>query len=148
MRILTVLFTTSLLALFCVILSIFAALLVSYGMGSNALHSLSDLCGVIAMGIGLAQYIPQMVTTIKLKDNGSLSIMMLLIQFPGGMANALFMWIGRHETWSSWTSTKSAAIQQMILFGICLFFKMRKWWMNRQFVSLLSVESYSSQFMD
>jgi hypothetical protein len=65
---------------------------------------------------------------------------MLGIQFPGGLANALFMWIGQHESWSSWGSTMCAAIQQMILFLICAYFKIRQ--KQRETALGMSLESY------
>jgi uncharacterized protein with PQ loop repeat len=140
MRFVTIGFTVGWGFLFLAMAAVLAALLASYGMRSIALESFGGVCGLAAVGISLAQYLPQMVTTIRLRDNGSLSILMLTLQFPGGLVNALFMWLGRHEAWSSWASTMAAAIQQMILLGICLFFKARKRYEQRRNLPLLGMD--------
>lgn len=118
-------FTSSLLITFVAVTTAFYVLIFLKGMNTDSLHMVGHVCGVAAMCIGIAQYLPQMITTIRLRDHGSLSLVMLAIQFPGGFANALFMLFGQHEKWSSWLSTMSAAFQQMILFIICMFFKLR-----------------------
>ena len=79
--------------------------------------------GTVATVIVFIQYLPQMLTTFRLKDNGSLSILMLCIQAPGGTANALFLWIGQHDDWTTWISYLVAAIEQFILLGMCIYYK-------------------------
>jgi hypothetical protein len=64
--------------------------------------------------------------TCHLKDSGSLSLALLAIQAPGGTLNALFMWIGQEDDWTTWISILAASVQQFILLGICVFFKLRK----------------------
>lgn len=118
-------FTSALLIIFFAVTACFYLMIFLLGMNTEELMMVGHVCGVAAMCIGIAQYLPQMITTIRLRDHGSLSLVMLAIQFPGGFANALFMLFGQHEKWSSWLSTMSAAFQQMILFIICLWFKLR-----------------------
>lgn len=96
------------------------------GFNSSITLNYGKVCGTIATIIGFAQYIPQMVTTIRLKDPGSLSLILLLIQAPGGTANALFMAIAQHDDWTTWISILSASIQQFILIIICVYYKAKK----------------------
>jgi hypothetical protein len=138
-RRLTYVFTACLILAIFTYMSIYIVLIVKYGINSSQAEYLAGALGMAAVAIGLAQYIPQIVTTCKLRDPGSLSMLMLGIQFPGGMANALFMWIGQHESWTSWGSTMSAAIQQMILFIICVVFKLRQ--RHRESVFGMSLDS-------
>ena len=106
---------------------IFLIMGTSKGFNSVLVQGYGGMCGTIATIIGFAQYIPQMITTIKFEDPGSLSLLLLFIQAPGGVANALFMWIGQGDHWTTWISILSASIQQFILIFIILFFKVKKW---------------------
>lgn len=97
-----------------------------YGFDSRNLKKYGTLLGTIASLLVYGQYLPQFYTTIMLKTSGSLSLLMLEIQAPGGLINALFMWIGQGHHWSTWISLMMAAIQQFILLFICCYFKIRK----------------------
>lgn len=99
---------------------------IGYGFFSTMAARIGQIYGVASSVIVLAQYIPQIITTIRLKDNGSLSLLMLAIQAPGGTINSLFMWIGQGEDWSTWVPFFIGAMQQFILLGICIFFKIKK----------------------
>ncbi|OHS99842.1 PQ loop repeat family protein [Tritrichomonas foetus] len=109
--------------LFLMIYIIFGA---KYGFASNYVFNFGGICGTIATIIGFAQYLPQMITTCVLKDPGSLSMILLWIQAPGGTANALFMWIAQGDHWTTWISILSASIQQFILIGICIYYTLKK----------------------
>jgi uncharacterized protein with PQ loop repeat len=82
--------------------------------------------GTVAGLICVAQYLPQMITTCKLRSSGSLSLVLLSIQAPGGLLNAIFMAVGQKDDWTTYISILAASVQQFLLLGICLFFKVRK----------------------
>lgn len=96
------------------------------GFGSYDLLQFGKVTGTISTFITLAQYIPQIVTTCKIKDNGSMSIITLAIQAPGGTANAIFMIFGNNDHWTTFMSTLSSAIQQWLLFLLCVYYKIQQ----------------------
>lgn len=96
---------------------------ITMGMRCSVNMYYGKLMGTISTFIVLVQYFPQMYTTFKLKTNGSLSILMLCIQAPGGLANSLFLWLGQHDDWSTWISYMAAAAEQFILLGMCIYYK-------------------------
>ena len=97
-----------------------------YSYGGNFIYQLGKYLGTLASILVFAQYLPQMITTCKLKDTGSLSLMMLSIQGPGGLINTLFMWIGNHDHWTTWLSFMIASLQQLLLLFIGIYFKLTK----------------------
>jgi len=97
-----------------------------YGFFSDLQRSIGESYGTISAILVIAQYLPQMLTTIRLKDNGSLSMVMLMIQAPGGYASSMFMWIGNGDHWTTWLSIFLGAVQQTILLCICLYYKYQK----------------------
>ena len=72
--------------------------------------------------IAIAQYAPQMYTTCKLESPGSLSLILLAIQAPGGTINSMFLAIGNQDNWTTWFPLIMGAIQQFILLFICIYF--------------------------
>jgi uncharacterized protein with PQ loop repeat len=115
--------------------------IIGSGVFLSALHSilvhLFGLAGSPALNFGKAlgtfsailvifQYVPQMITTWKLQSPGSLSIALLAIQAPGGTVNALFMWIGQGDSWTTWSSILAASLQMWIVLGICIYFKVKR----------------------
>ncbi|OHS97623.1 PQ loop repeat family protein [Tritrichomonas foetus] len=111
--------------IFVTMISILFGLGFAYGFQSSQVQYLGHVCGFVAMFVCIFQYFPQFITTCILRDHGSLSLVMLGIQFPGGFLNAFFMCFGQKEHWTSWLSTMAAAAQQMLLFILCLIFKVR-----------------------
>lgn len=106
--------------LFVVIVS--AAL--AFGAPSR-LGAWANVLGVMAAVLAGIQYIPQIWTTYKLKHAGSLSILMMTIQTPGGFLFAASLaarlgWAG----WSSWGVYVLTAIMQ----GIVLTMAIRYEW--------------------
>jgi uncharacterized protein with PQ loop repeat len=95
------------------------------GFASTVALDYGRTLGTIAAFLVIFQYVPQMITTCKLKDPGSLSIGLMAIQAPGGTGNALFMWLGQGDSWTTWLSILSASVQMWILLGISVFFKLR-----------------------
>jgi uncharacterized protein with PQ loop repeat len=97
-----------------------------HGVGSVYVVTMSKFLGTFACFLCMAQYLPQIITTCKLRDHGSLSLLVLALQAPGGFVNSMFMWLGQGDDWTTWVSTMASAIQQVILLTICMFFKCRK----------------------
>lgn len=95
------------------------------GFSSSLVFNIGKVMGSLSSLISICQYMPQFITTCKIKDNGSLSLITLAIQAPGGTINALFMCFGQHEHWTTWLSTLISALQQFLLLFICIFFKIR-----------------------
>jgi uncharacterized protein with PQ loop repeat len=104
----------------------FAVGIVLYGIGSLYVVNMGKFFGTVAGLTCIAQYLPQVITTCKLKSSGSLSLILLSIQAPGGLLNSMFMAIGQGENWTTYISILATAIQQFFLLGLCLFFKLRK----------------------
>jgi uncharacterized protein with PQ loop repeat len=121
-RMLTIL--TTLVSL--VILVVYVGGVVLQGYGSAYLMTIGMFFGTLATFMCIAQYVPQMITTCKIKGSGSLSLLLLAIQSPGGFVNSAFMAFGQGDNWTTWLSILAAAIQQAILLGICLVFNARQ----------------------
>jgi hypothetical protein len=109
-----------------VIVAVWAAGTALFGCGSAWVVMVGKFFGTFATFMCIVQYVPQMITTCRLKSSGSLSLLLLALQSPGGFINAAFMWIGQGDDWTTWISILAAAVQQAILLGICLYFKHKK----------------------
>lgn len=105
---------------------IYVAVGSSKGFSSSSEVTIGGIYGTVSGFLVMAQYIPQMITTIKLRDKGSLSVLMLAIQAPGGYISAMFMKFGQNEHWTTWISYLVAATDQLILLIICLYFMWQK----------------------
>ncbi|KAI8623866.1 ATP synthase F0 [Xylariaceae sp. FL1651] len=102
--------------LFVVIIS--AAL--AFGAPSY-LATWANVLGIMAAALAAIQYVPQIWTTYRLKHAGSLSILMMTIQTPGGLLFAASLaarlgWAG----WSSWGVYVLTAIMQGILLTMAI----------------------------
>jgi uncharacterized protein with PQ loop repeat len=128
------------------------------GFASETVLRLGSIAGVVASAMTVFQYLPQFMTLCKLKDNGSLSLLMLAIQAPGGTVSTIFMCIGNSDNWSTWLSLGLSAVQQWFMLALCLFYKARvfvtkrrKAWSVSPFShtttssSLLGSENYDQQ---
>jgi len=79
------------------------------------------------MGIGstvvtFVQWAPQIYQTYKAKTVGSFSILMLMIQAPGSFIIIYFLIVVSHESVSTWLSYASAALQQVVLIVLLLYY--------------------------
>lgn len=97
-----------------------------WGVSAQTILVTGKVYGTFAAVLVIAQYLPQMITTCKLKDNGSLSMALMMMQAPGGLANVLFMAIGQGDNWTTWISLLAGSVQMFILLSICVFFKIRQ----------------------
>jgi uncharacterized protein with PQ loop repeat len=95
------------------------------GFSSDHLQYLGMVFGMAAAVVTVIQYIPQFITTCKLKDNGSFSLVMLAIQAPGGTMNMFLMAFGNGQHWSTWGSLAVSSVQQFSMLALCIFYKCR-----------------------
>jgi uncharacterized protein with PQ loop repeat len=96
------------------------------GFNSREIQDYGRILGGFATILVFFQYLPQMITTWQLQGPGALSITLMCVQAPGGLANALFLWMGQKNHWTTWLSIFVAAIQMLILLVMCLWFKFRR----------------------
>lgn len=96
------------------------------GFSSNAVIRYGQTLGTMSSIATIFQYLPQFIETCKIKDNGSLSLVTLAIQAPGGTINAIFMMVGNSDSWTTYISTFSSAIQQWGLLLLCIFYKCKQ----------------------
>jgi hypothetical protein len=63
----------------------------------------ANFLGLLATGLAAIQYIPQIITTWRLQEPGSLSVLMMCIQTPGSFvfAASLYARLGKGG-WSAW----------------------------------------------
>ena len=74
----------------------------------------------------MMQFIPQVIKTFKMKDHGSLSVLMLKIQAPTNLGNAFFMWFGEHEDWTTFTASMADGAWEFVLLGLCIYYDRKK----------------------
>jgi hypothetical protein len=89
----------------------------AFGLGApRYLGAWANVLGIMAAALAAVQYLPQIWTTYRIKSAGSLSILMMCIQTPGGLLFAASLaarlgWKG----WSSWGVYVLTAVMQGIL---------------------------------
>lgn len=95
------------------------------GYHSEAIQSIGKIIGTSAIFFSVTHYLPQFITTCRLKGEGSLSIIMLSLQAPGGLISAAVMAFGQREHWSTFLCMLVASAQQVLLLVLCIFYKCR-----------------------
>jgi uncharacterized protein with PQ loop repeat len=108
------------------LVSIFVGLATFYNFETQPICSYAEICGTISTVLEIGFFLPQMYTTCKLKDGGSLSLLMLEIQAPADLANSLYMWLGTGDHWTTWLCVLVNAAEEFTLLGTCLLFKCLK----------------------
>lgn len=106
-------------------LAAFSILGFLHGYASSSLRYYGTVLGTAGGVLAACQYLPQMITTCRVKGPGSLSMLLLAIQVPGGLLNVSFMAFANHDHWATWLPIFVAAIQQGILLAICIIFTIR-----------------------
>ncbi len=94
----------------------------AFALGApSRLGAWANVLGVVSAALAAVQYIPQIWTTYRLKHAGSLSILMMCIQTPGGFlfAGSLAARLGWHG-WSSWGVYVLTAIMQGVLLSMAI----------------------------
>lgn len=106
---------------FCLVLWVSVGLV--YGLDSHAIILIGKVAGYFAFVLEIIQFIPQTVTTIKLRDHGSLSLLMLKVQAPANLANAFYMWLGAKEDFTTFAASLADGVWEFIILGLCIYFK-------------------------
>lgn len=81
----------------------------------------ANMLGIMSAALAAIQYVPQIITTYKLKHAGSLSIPMMCVQTPGGLLFAASLgarlgWGG----WSSWGVYVLTALMQGVVLAMAI----------------------------
>jgi uncharacterized protein with PQ loop repeat len=97
----------------------------AYGFGASELLLLGRVLGIVAAALWAWQYIPQIITTCRLRSPGNLSLILLAIQAPGSMINAIFMFVGQGNDWTTAISSFLLSLEQFFLLGTCIFFNVK-----------------------
>lgn len=100
---------------------------INYGFSCKYITTIGQVCGICASVLEFCQFLPQLITTIKLRDNGSLSMLMMCIQMPSSYGNAFFIMLGQNADFTTYITTFLDATDQLILLSTCCFFKIRRW---------------------
>ena len=108
------------------LLGIFALLSMKFGFESAPVYKYAQACGIVATVLEVGFFLPQLYTTCKLRDGGALSLIMLEIQGPADVCNALYMWLGTKDDWTTWLTVLVGGIENFTLLGTCLLFKCMK----------------------
>ena len=106
--------------------SVFLALVCTHGFESEALRVFGRTLGTMSSVANGIQYLPQIVTTCKLKERGSYSLVTLGIIMVGGTINMFFMWFGQGEDWTTILPVAVSISEQFTLFFICVYFMIKK----------------------
>lgn len=105
---------------------IFTIIGVCNGFSGEINFKYGKTIGIINACINVLIWMPQIITTCRLKDPGSLSIVMLILQAPGGLISTAFMAFGQKENWTTWLPIFCSCCQQILLLSICIFYECRK----------------------
>jgi len=95
------------------------------GPASPHIQRYGDSFGIIAVVMLFVQYIPQIYTTHKHRESGSLSIVSLLIQAPGALVVVYFQAVISHSKWTTWAPYFCSALQQLFLVCLCLYYHVK-----------------------
>lgn len=105
---------------FCILLWVIIGL--ATGFTSPAMDWLGHASGFLGFIIEVLQFIPQIYKTFKMRSSGSLSVLMLEIQAPVNICNALFMCFGNHESWTTYAASIADGTWEFVLLAMCLYF--------------------------
>lgn len=94
------------------------------GLNSSFGGRMAYFLGLAAAGVGLVQYIPQLITTYTLKHAGTLSLLTLLIQIPGGMIWSFSLAVRGEVNWSIWMPIMLSAVLQLILLLMAFYYSL------------------------
>ncbi|KAJ6240465.1 pq loop repeat protein [Anaeramoeba flamelloides] len=95
------------------------------GICSNIARNLARVLGYFSGFFVLFQWLPQIYSTYKFKGSGSISIITLAIQAPGGIINLIFMIFISKEQFSTWISIFINTSQTLILLCMLLYYNFK-----------------------
>ncbi|GIQ84337.1 hypothetical protein KIPB_005810, partial [Kipferlia bialata] len=93
------------------------------GHCNSAVQSFAITFGVLCPVFGAMQWIPQIMNSYRLKQQGSFSILMLWINVPGCVAIAYYLLFIAKKSWSTSAGFVTAAIEQAVLLGFLTYYK-------------------------
>ena len=107
------------------VFSLLGSVIVTYGLPTH-LRGWANFLGVLGTILAAIQYIPQIVTTWKLQQVGSLSVPMMCIQTPGSFvfAASLAARLGPGG-WSAWGLFILTGLLQAFLLAMSIWFLYR-----------------------
>ncbi|EAX91465.1 hypothetical protein TVAG_276840 [Trichomonas vaginalis G3] len=92
------------------------------GFTSTAIDYLGHISGIVGFIIEVLQFIPQIIKTFRMKSSGNLSILMLEIQAPVNLGNAMFMCFGNHESWTTYAASIADGCWEFVLLAMCIYY--------------------------
>lgn len=98
-------------------------IIVAFATDRPVLLALAQFNGLMSTLLTIIKYVPQIVTTYKLKHPGTLSIGMMCIQTPGGFIFTATLFFTKGSHWSSWVSYFVAATLQGLLLSLCIYYE-------------------------
>jgi uncharacterized protein with PQ loop repeat len=108
------------------LVAVFLILSTSFSFEASSVRDYAETCGIISTSLEVGFFLPQMWTTCKLRDSGSLSLLMLEIQAPADLANSLYMWLGSKDHWTTWITVLVNSGEEFTLLGTGLLFNCLK----------------------
>ncbi|KAJ3429787.1 pq loop repeat protein [Anaeramoeba flamelloides] len=119
-------FMYALIVLGVVVVALIATVSISIqGPCSVIARTLAQILGVVSGIIVLFQWIPQIYSTYRFKGAGSVSVITLAVQAPGGFINVAFMIFISKEKFSTWFSFFVNTIQVIILFTMIIYYHLK-----------------------
>ncbi|QOU18725.1 hypothetical protein BRETT_001793 [Brettanomyces bruxellensis] len=109
-----------------VIVNFIACICVVHAPGQqHGRNAYADVSGVVSLILQVVQYLPQLWTTYRIREPGTLSIPSLVIQVPGTFYWAYSLYDEADSKWSSYLPFFAAASLQGILLLMCIFYRWR-----------------------
>lgn len=109
-----------------VIVNFIACICVVHAPGQqHGRNAYADVSGVVSLILQVVQYLPQLWTTYRIREPGTLSIPSLIIQVPGTFYWAYSLYDEANSKWSSYLPFFAAASLQGILLLMCIFYRWR-----------------------
>jgi len=106
-------------------------------MAAEIVMGYAKILGFVSSFLTLIQWLPQIYTTWRLQDIGSLSLPMLLIQAPGSFL-VVFFQISVGSDLTTWFPYVITFLSQLILVSMCLYFMfIFKWKGQKESLQLL-----------
>lgn len=96
---------------------------ISFTTNRAVLLHIAQFNGLMSTALTVIKYVPQIVTTFRLKHPGTLSLGMMCIQTPGGFIFTATLFFTKGSHWSSWLSYLVAATLQGTLLVLCVYYE-------------------------
>lgn len=86
----------------------------------------SQVLGILSAICSCVVWIPQIIKLIRTRNQGSLSLLMFIIQTPGNLIIIMFQAVLFKQNWSTWISYVVTFVEQLIILVILLVYKFGK----------------------